>query len=196
MKILIEDAFGRPFLVLVCRAELIHGQTEETDSIDKIKYTNSREGATDNSPAFQRRGTSGRRDSVPEGRLKSPQNVSRIVRNSVFLEKRLELLIKSALEMVFGLGMNVANRVSLLRDANRKPAVALLPRKTGRAGIIHPFGRTAFEKLHSLRQRHGGWKRNQHVDVIVGAADGESLETILAQCRRDRPKDRFASWLE
>ena len=74
----------------------------------------SPEGAIDNSPAFQRREKCGRRDSVPEGRLKSPHDMSRIVLDSVFLEKCPEFLVKSALVMVLGLAMNVANRVSLL----------------------------------------------------------------------------------
>src|ERR1035438_3988127 len=57
---------------------------------------------------------------------------------------------------------------------------------------IHPFGRTAFEKLHSLRKCHGGRKRNQYVDVVIGAADRESLETIFLRALPPRYAQRSA----
>lgn len=78
----------------------------------------SPEGATDNSPALQRRDTIGEMMAVPEGRLKLTPNVGRVIFDSVLLEKRQELFFKSTFVMMFGLGTDVRDRICLLRDAH------------------------------------------------------------------------------
>jgi len=69
-----------------------------------------------------------------EGRLKSSQDLAWVVFDPVFLEKRQELIFKSAFVVMFGLGTNVGNRAGLLRDPHGKCAVSLLPGKGVRSG--------------------------------------------------------------
>jgi len=106
--------------------------------------------------------------------------VTRIVIDIVLLEKRDELLLETALLMMFGLRMDVFNRRVHMGNAYRERTLSFLPMKHRAGMLVDPLGRAALQQLHGLRDRHGPRKRQQHMHMIIGAADGQCFHVVLA----------------
>jgi len=117
---------------------------------------------------------------------------------AVATEKCFVFLAKGLFTMMFLLVENVVDRVFDTRNANAKGAESFLPREVRRAeGWIvfpKPFGRVALEKLHNLGNRHGGRQAHQEMDVVGDAADGESLDAVVARNATQIRPEAFADF--
>lgn len=169
------------------------GQFPSTDSRKPIRESwlrNSRlaallEGGSENSPGwsaaepwecgFAASGQSRRDD------RSLPPHVARIVVDAVSLQKREKLSLKIAFAMVLFLARDVGNRGVQLRPSDRKCAVSFLPLEVldGR-GFVHPMRGSTLDLAHRPGDRIGRRKRQQNVNVIVGASDGKRLHGVIS----------------
>lgn len=72
-------------------------------------------------------------------------HVPRIVIHVVLLQERDELFLKTALAMMLRLRADVGDRVGLLRNANCKCAVSLLPGEILDVLVVHPMRGATFD---------------------------------------------------
>lgn len=94
--------------------------------------------------------------------------------------------------MVLGLRANVGDRVGLLRNTYRESAVSLLPREFLGMVLIHPMRRHPLDQLHRLRQRYVRRQRQKDVQMVLGAADDQSFESVFPRNAANKgPKIRL-----
>ena len=146
-----------------------------------VRRPGSPEGRSENSPAFQRRVSDGGRTS-PEGTAESFPQIALVVFNSVLLQQRNELVLKGHLAVVRLLIPDVGHNLIYLRNTHTERAILGLPGKELliRKGVMHPLGRTAFDQLHGLGDRHRRRQREQHVNVVFDASDAHGGNAVLA----------------
>lgn len=123
----------------------------------------------------------------------------------MFLQEHLELLVKTLAPVMGGLPLNVANRVRDTGDADAECAVTFLPTKIPMVGerLVNPFRGIAFQELDGFRDRKRRRNRNERMNVVFNAADGNRLHLIFPRDTADvRPKtllqlrsDKFAALL-
>jgi hypothetical protein len=169
------------------------------------------EGRIENSPGWSppqrtepwENGQTARRASRRAARRLSP-HIARIVFDAMFLQERDELCLKIALSMMFFLARDVRNCSARLRHPDGECAVTLLPFKISTMScLVHPERRGTFNLANGLCNRDRGRKRKQNVNVVLSAANSESLEAMFSRnsahvCpkpRLDFLRDRCAAFL-
>jgi hypothetical protein len=123
----------------------------------------------------------------------SPQHVTRIVLDAVFLQKRDELRLKIAPSMMFFLARDVRNCGTRLRHPDGESSVTFLPFKIFFLHcLVHPERRCALKLSHGFCNRDRGRQREQNVNVVLRTANGQCLEAVLARNPAHvRPKSRL-----
>lgn len=106
----------------------------------------------------------------------------------MFHQEGHEFLFKAALAVMFLLRVDVSDGVGLSGDAYGESAVTFLPSESV-AEIVHPFRGCAFDQLYGFSERHGRGQRQENVNVVGGAADGDGFESVLAgDAAEERPE--------
>ena len=81
--------------------------------------------------------------------------------------------------MMFYLRLNIGDGDRLLRNADGKRPISLLPCKSLCALLVHPFRRGTLQQLYCLGQWDGRWERKEYVSVVYRPANYESFESVF-----------------
>jgi len=96
----------------------------------------------------------------------------------MLLQQRDEFLFKCHLTVVPFLVLNVSHDRRDVRLAYPKPAVPLLPcEPAGLSG--HPSRRIYFNLIDRIGNHQGGWKLQQHMDVVFHPANGVYEDILM-----------------
>jgi hypothetical protein len=147
------------------------------------------EGGIDNSPGWTRSEAKGEpwvgdafAHAPRRAARRSAPNVSRIVINALFLQKRNKLGLEIALPMVFLLPRDVGERRCHLGRTYRERSIPLLPLEFPTLALfVKPPRRRTLDLTHRLSNRHGRRQRQQNMNVILGPAHRQSLHAVLAR---------------
>src|SRR5207248_6508632 len=102
-----------------------------------------------------------------------------IKRQSMSLKKGNELVPISA-RAVLPLIADISIRFIKCSDPDAEGAVSLLPEKSPPGGerSVDPYGRSGFENLDRLGDRHRGRQTKKEMDMIVSPAAGHHFHTV------------------
>ena len=105
-----------------------------------------------------------------------------------------EFLLKGLFPVMRFLPLNVLDHRIHTRGADGERPIFLLPRKPALLGkgFMHPFRGTALDKLHGLRNRHGGWEGKQEMHMVRHAADFNGLHPVLPRDAAQKGPEPFA----
>jgi hypothetical protein len=98
------------------------------------------------------------------------EDVARIVLDLVSFEQRNEFVLEASAAMMLLLSTDVRNDGRQIGTTHAECAISALPRKSISA-FIHPPRGVGFQFGNSVRGFHIRRDPQEHVDVIVGAAD-------------------------
>jgi len=146
------------------------------------------EGRYENSPGWSPRQRTEPWECVPNMPTPSrrdgrnlPPNISRIVFDLMFLEKRDVLGLEVAFSVMLFLARDVRERSAYLSPSDGERAIPFLPFKfIQAANIMHPERGCALNVPHCRGNRRGRRQREQYVNVVLHAADTERLHVMFA----------------
>ena len=115
----------------------------------------------------------------------------------MFLQQRQKLLLERHFAMMFLLPLDVLYDLVQLRNAHAKRAVFFLPPEETmfRKGIMHPFGRAAFNQLHRFGNRHCRRRGEQDMHVVGHTADLQA-ETLAVGTYKQWSDGLVDSWID
>jgi len=96
-----------------------------------------------------------------------------------FLQERRELFFKTEFMVMLCLRIDIGNRCGHLRYAQRKRTITFLPLQPALELFVHPLGRSTFDQLHCLGDRHCRRNREQYVNMVIRAADGQRFHSVV-----------------
>ena len=116
-----------------------------------------------------------RRESIP--------HVSLIIFHAVFFQKHAELLLKRPPLVMLFLPLNIFAQRIQIRRADRKAAVAALPRERAKARRLRlqPFGRRGFQLFHQVRDGKRAREPNREMHMIPDPTDAIRLASRVAR---------------
>lgn len=111
----------------------------------------------------------------------SIENIPNVIFRLMRVQKRQKLRLEIDFLVMFGLVIYVPDRSRLFTYGNRERTIPLLPCKIPvfRESIMYPFRGTAFDQLHSFRDRNCFVPRDQQMTMIIHAARMDELHSVL-----------------
>jgi len=123
----------------------------------------------------------------------SPPNISRIIIDVMFLQKRNKLRLEIALPVTLFLARDVRQRRGHLGPSNGESPIPFLPFEIlNVAGFAHPMRGRALDVPHCRRYRQRRRQRKQKMNMVLHSTNAERLHFMLARhTAQVRPQPRL-----